>query len=93
MQNPVVFFTLLLVMTFVSLFFNFLVWFRYAKFEEWVKKAAVFSAKSGFPFLGHYRTFLTALVYKWFARIIALFMLVVFSVPLLLMIGAFWVNR
>ena len=92
MQNPVIFFIILLTMTLFSLFLNSLVWFRYAECEEWIKKAVVFSARSGIPFLGYYKTFLTSPVYKWFARIVALFMFVVFSVPLLLMIGAFLAN-
>ena len=66
--------------------FNFLVWFRYSRCEKWIKRAKDYAVKSNLPFSGFYSSFLISPSYKWFARIVLLFMLIACAIPWVLML-------
>lgn len=93
MENPIVFFSLLSLMAIVVVCFNYLVWFRYSKWVEWAQSMTNWGEKFSRPLGGFSRSFIHSSAYKWYARIIALFMLVVVLVPFLLMIIAFLTSR
>lgn len=82
MQSPIPFFIVILIIIAASLYLNFIVWFRYSTYKNWIKKASNISKKANVPFSTFFSSFVKTSSYKWLVRLVLLFMLFMSVLPL-----------
>lgn len=86
MQGFITFLVFVFVMVGVCIFLNYLVWIKYPTFLDWLIKAYNFAGKLHLPLTPQSINYVKSPAYKWIARFILLFGLIVFLMPIVLMV-------
>ncbi len=88
MNEPIIFFSVFGLLFLYSLFFNVILWLRYASYVQWAQSFYSYTQEAGLPFSSFFRSYVSWSAHKWLIRIVALLMLLISALPFLLILFA-----
>lgn len=80
------FFLTIFLLLIITIALNYMVWFQYATFQKWLIKLNKYAEQLHLPLTSQTNKYITSTSYKWIARFILLFGLLMFSSIILLRI-------
>lgn len=87
MQEPIIVFLIIFMILTIIIYQNYMVWFKYPIFKQkLVRTSTTYANKLNLPYPSRTISYVNSKVYKWIARLILLFLLISFSLPIILMI-------
>lgn len=86
MKNPVIFFAVNFFLLAIAVYVNYLVWFDYTTFQNRIIRANKFIQKMGVPDSKWADSYVRSVIYRWIARTISAFLMLLFLLPIILLL-------